>query len=53
MRKLVFPTVSRYPSTQPPLLGPRSYSRPVDGVSAGHAGAGYGSRLSWQYRGLL
>ena len=54
MRKLVFPTVSRYPSdSQPPLLGPRSYSRPVDGVSAGHAGAGYASRLSWQYGGLL
>ena len=36
------------PRTQPPLLGPRSYSRPVDGVSAGHAGGGYASRLSWQ-----
>ena len=37
----------------PLSLAPVPIASPVDGVSAGHAGAGYGSRLSWQYRGLL
>ena len=49
MRKLVFPTVRRYSLDS----GPSPIAGPVDGVSAGRAGAGYGSRLNWQYRGLL